>query len=60
MTKKIKEYTLYKGNDLLAMGTIQQIAEQMKVKDRTIKFYTTPTYKRRCKDSFKRLTIVKI
>jgi len=58
--KKIKEYALYKGEKLVAMGTIQEIAKECNVKDRTIKFYTTPTYKKRCKRSFNRLTIVKI
>lgn len=42
-----KIYALYKGEELLASGTIVQIAYKMKVKLRTIQFYKTPTYKRR-------------
>ena len=42
-----KEYALYKGDTFLAMGTIKEIASMMKVKPRTIAFYTTPTYKKR-------------
>lgn len=42
-----KEYALYKGDECLSIGTIKEIAEQMKVKNRTIRFYLTPTYKNR-------------
>lgn len=46
----MKQYALYKGDTLLAMGTILQIAYKMGVKYRTIQFYKTPTYlKRRSK-----------
>ena len=56
--QKRKEYALYKDEECLAIGTIKEIAEKMKVKYRTIYFYTMPTYKRRCKNSKKRLTMV--
>lgn len=45
----MKEYALYKGEECLAIGTIKKIAKQLKVKERTIYFYTTPTYKKRVK-----------
>lgn len=54
----MKEYALYKGEECLAIGTLKEIAEKMKVKVKTIYFYTTPTYKRRCKKSNNRLTMV--
>ena len=44
---KNKIYALYKGEELLATGTPLQIAYKMGVKLRTIKFYKTPTYKKR-------------
>lgn len=53
-----KEYALYKKEECLAIGTIKEIAEKMKVKVRTIYFYTMPTYKRRCKNSTNRLTMI--
>lgn len=56
----MKEYALYKGEECLAIGTIREIAEKMKVKVRTITFYKTPTYKKRCKNSKKRLTMVEL
>lgn len=58
--KKIKEYALYKGEKCIAIGTIQEIAKQTGVKDRTIYFYTMPVYKKRCKNSKKRLEMVRI
>lgn len=54
----MKEYALYKGEECLAIGTIQEIAEQMNVKYRTIYFYTMPTYKKRCGKSKNRLTMI--
>lgn len=45
----MKIYALYKGDQLLATGTIIQIAYKMGVKPRTIKFYGTPTWKKRMK-----------
>lgn len=42
-----KEYALYKGEELLHIGTIAEIAEKEEVKRDTIKFYGTPTYRRR-------------
>lgn len=38
------EYALYKGDDLLAIGTISEIAKEMSVKVDTIKYYLTPSY----------------
>lgn len=45
----MKEYALYKGDELLAMGTIEEIAKQIGVKRETIVFYKTPAYKNRLK-----------
>lgn len=45
--RRKKEYTLYKGEEILAFGTIDEIARQLNVKPRTIKFYLSPTYKKR-------------
>lgn len=43
----MKQYALYKGEQLLATGNISQIANKMGVKYRTIAFYKTPTYLKR-------------
>ena len=43
----MKIYALYKGEELIATGTLLQIAYQTGVKLRTIQFYKTPAYKKR-------------
>lgn len=40
-------YAMYKGDEYLGEGTIEELAEYFKVKPRTIKFYLTPTYLKR-------------
>lgn len=41
------EYALYKGEDLLHIGTIREIAKQENVLEGTIRHYRTPVYKKR-------------
>lgn len=43
----MKTYALYKGDTLLHVGTIYQLAEAHGVSMETIQFYRTPAYKRR-------------
>lgn len=43
----IREYALYKGEELLSFGTIGEIAEEMGVKKDTVRYYKTPAYKRK-------------
>lgn len=47
---RAKEYALYKGEELLAMGTKSEIAEQLGVSASTIGYYRTPVYARRTSD----------
>ena len=54
----MKEYALYKGEECLAIGTIKELAKRLKVKERTIYFYTTPTYKKRVKAGKNRRELV--
>lgn len=60
MVKTKREYALYKGDSFIVMGTIQEIADYLHRSFSTIYYYTTPLYKRRCKNSFKRLTMIEI
>lgn len=46
-----KEYALYKGEELIAMGTKREIAEQLGVSASTIGYYGTPVYARRTSES---------
>lgn len=43
----MREYALYKGDDLLSIGTIGEIAKEMKVQRSTIAYYRTQAYQNR-------------
>ena len=45
--KDASEYALYKGEEILSIGTIDEIADEMGVQYRTIKYYTTGAYRRK-------------
>lgn len=38
-----KEYALYRGDSLIGMGTVEELAEMAGVKPSTIKWYMTPS-----------------
>ena len=40
-------YAMYKGEEYLGEGTIEELAKCFNVNPRTIKFYLTPTYSKR-------------
>lgn len=46
-----KEFALYKGEELIVMGTKKEIAEQLGVSASTIGYYGTPVYARRTSES---------
>ncbi|MFM0900601.1 hypothetical protein P7J55_10145 [Streptococcus suis] len=45
-----KEYALYKGDELLAIGTAKELADKFGVKVSTIHFYKSPAYIKRTSD----------
>lgn len=57
------EYAIYKGDNLLCIGTPKECADFMGVKVETVKFYLTPTYQRRVakrKNARNYLTVTKL
>lgn len=57
----MKEYALYKGEQMVAIGTVNEIAEDRGVKPETIRFYMSGVYQRRAKSKINnRLQLVKI
>lgn len=44
-----KLYTLYKGDKVLAEGTLKEIEQQTGVSVNTLRQYATPSYKKRIK-----------
>mgnify|MGYP001420577242 CR=1 FL=1 len=45
----MKEYAIYKGEEILAIGTLQEIAASLCVEIETVKFYGMPSYLKRVK-----------
>ena len=52
---QVKEYALYKGEELIAMGTKREIAEQLGVSPSTVGYCGTPVYARRTSENGRRL-----
>lgn len=52
---QVKEYALYKGDELLAMGTKHEIVERLGVSVNTVSYYGTPVYARRTSENGRRL-----
>ncbi|CEG02212.1 hypothetical protein BN1002_04542 [Bacillus sp. B-jedd] len=42
-----KEYAVYKGDDLLVMGTARECAAELNVRPETIRWHSTPTGRKR-------------
>jgi len=42
-------YAMYKGDELLAMGTIKEIATEMGITVETVRYMTSPAHRKRCK-----------
>lgn len=45
--KASKEYAIYKGDKLLAIGTAEECAAELNVQPRTIRYYTLDCYKKK-------------
>ena len=52
---QIKEYALYKGEEIIAMGTKREIAEQLGISVHAVTCYGTPSYARRTSENARRL-----
>ena len=48
------EYAVYQGDELLAIGTLQECAEKLKVKPNTVLFYGYPYYAKRTTEKARR------
>lgn len=47
MKKKSKEYAIYKGNNLIFMGTIEECMKHFNVERKTVYFWSSPANKKR-------------
>lgn len=55
-----KIYAMYKGEKCLATGTLYQLAEKLNINIQTLRFYLTPTYRKRLKNSKNRRELLRI
>ena len=49
------EYALYKGEEILAIGTVKEIAEELGIKESSVYYYNTQTYRKRTSEKARRL-----
>lgn len=45
------EYVLYKGEEVLGIGTADELSEQLGVRPQTIRSYSSPSHMRRIEES---------
>lgn len=48
--EKLAQYSVYKGDDILFSGTLQECADFLGIKINTAKFYSTPSQIKRTKN----------
>ena len=54
-----KEYAVYKGDELLVIGTLKECAEKLNVTESTIFYYQFESYQKRAKNpKNRRITIL--
>jgi len=51
-------YAIYKGDKFLFIGTAKECGKYLGIKPKSVKFKTTPTYRKRCKGIYENRTIV--
>ena len=60
-TKQEKSFAIYKGDKFLFVGTKKECATFLNVKEKTIQFYTTKTYRNRGKGEYgNRLIVIRV
>ena len=56
----MREYAVYKGDELLVIGTRQECADALSVKPSTITFYSSNAHRKRGNDSDDRIIAIKL
>ncbi len=57
MYKAERIYGVYRGDEFLTVGTAKECADFLGVKEKTIRFMTTPSYAKRRKDDGNSLVV---
>lgn len=60
--RKLKEYALYKGDNFIEIGTAKKLAEIVGISEKSIRFMSTPTYRKRLKkkNSINAMIVVRV
>lgn len=56
----VKVYAMYKGEECLATGTLVQLSKKLNISIQTLRFYLTPTYRKRFIKSKNRRELIRI
>ena len=43
----MREYAVYKGDELIIIGTLKECAERLKTSEKMVKYYSYPSQKKR-------------
>lgn len=54
------DYALYKGDEFLIVGSVEELARYLNVKTQTIKFFSYPSYLKRFEKDNNRIIVIKI
>lgn len=57
---KRKQYAIYEFDKFVFMGTIKECAEHLSVNEKSARFYSTPTHKKRIDDGRNGTILVKV
>lgn len=50
MNQMAAEYAVYKGEDIVAIGTVKELSKKLKVQEKTIKWYSYANRQKRWKN----------
>lgn len=54
------DYAIYKGDDILFVGTIKECAEYLGIEEKLAKHYTYASYQKRIPKDSKKIILVKV
>lgn len=53
-------YAIYKGDKFIDLGTIKELSKKHNISEKTLYFYTMPSYKKRLNYKSNRIIVIKV
>lgn len=53
-------YAVYDGDTFITLGTAKEVAQELGIKPESVSWLTSPTYKKRVKNSDKRRIVIRV